>query len=54
MSTPAAQASTGAGFKPLNPLNPFNPFDPAFLENPFPFYALGRQFRPVMYPRSPS
>ena len=40
MSTPAAQASTGTAF---------NPFDPAFLENPFPFYALGRQFRPVMY-----
>jgi cytochrome P450 len=26
----------------------FNPLDPAFLENPFPFYALGRSFMPVM------
>ena len=26
----------------------FNPLDPTFLANPFPFYALGRQFRPVM------
>ncbi|MGH2609341.1 MAG: cytochrome P450 [Tepidiformaceae bacterium] len=27
----------------------FNPFDPAFLEDPFPFYRMGRQAMPVMF-----
>ncbi len=39
MATSATPPTPGTGF---------NPFDPSFLENPFPFYSLGRQFRPVM------
>jgi cytochrome P450 len=27
----------------------FNPNDPAFLENPFPFYAIGRQLSPLFF-----
>ncbi|MGH2625313.1 MAG: cytochrome P450 [Anaerolineales bacterium] len=27
----------------------FNPFDPAFLEDPFPFYRIGRQAMPVTF-----
>jgi cytochrome P450 len=27
----------------------FNPYDPAFLENPFPFYEMGRQAMPVAF-----
>ena len=27
----------------------FNPFDPAFLEDPFPFYQLGRAHMPVAF-----
>ncbi len=35
---------------PVSTLSPggFNPFDPGFLENPFPFYRIGRQMMPVM------
>lgn len=40
MADSPASSSPGSGF---------NPFDPGFLENPFPFYALGRQFRPLMF-----
>ena len=32
-----------------SPVVAFNPFDPSFLENPFPFYELGRRHRPFMF-----
>jgi cytochrome P450 len=39
----SAEISTTAGPS----LVTFNPADPAFLENPFPFYAMGRQMSPL-------